>query len=137
MDRHRDLSVRTIKTDVSQSAVVETGLRPRCENIASFHHGLGGDDCLNDVGAVVTSLPIETAIRQGQGNIAAFRATVVDGYGGIGRGHGDRHRRYIHAVDETRLIACNANIGAAVDELCDNSGCAVMAESKIRGRLGI
>ena len=78
IERHCERAVCAIKSDGTWSAVIESGLRPGREDVASIHHSLGGDDRFDDVGAVVAFLPIQIAVGECQRDEASFCAAVVD-----------------------------------------------------------
>jgi hypothetical protein len=130
---HREETVRTVESDKSRVIVFVAGLCPRSEDIARPHHSLWRYYRLDNVGTVVTDLPVETAVRKSQWDITAFGAAVVTGDRVAGRGHCDWHGWNIHSVDKARDVASNANVGAAINKLSDHGRCAIKADAENAG----
>jgi hypothetical protein len=91
---------------------------------------LRGCDSFNNIGTVITNLPVEAAVREAQWYIPPLCTTVIDGYGVTCRGHCDGHRWDIHGVDKTGGITSDADVGTTVDKLSNDSGYTIPAEPK-------
>ena len=75
-------------------------------------------------------MPVEGAIIQGQRGVTAFSAAIIRGDGVARDGHQDWHGWDRLDVDESREVAGNANVSAAVDKLGHHSRGTVPAKTE-------